>query len=155
MTSLNRAPNGDWFARKVIPAAVRESYRAAHGVGAEARFRRSASWKPELHALLTDSTVNAEIYMSYAALEPAINTFVDEQDQHRLFESDSDLDYPPDMQRYLNFLGDIVHAAIAFAEKLASIAIVYVDPPNYEENWMELAKKAGQTEFKYLSRGGR
>jgi hypothetical protein len=43
MTSLNRAPNGDWFARKVIPAAVRESYRTAHGVGAEARFRRPAS----------------------------------------------------------------------------------------------------------------
>jgi len=43
MTSLNRAPNGDWFARKVIPATVRESYRAAHGVSAEARFRRPAS----------------------------------------------------------------------------------------------------------------
>lgn len=43
MTSLTRAPNGDWFARKVIPAAVREAYRAAHGVSAEVRFRRPGS----------------------------------------------------------------------------------------------------------------
>lgn len=43
MTSLTRAKNGDWFARKGIPQAVRESYKAAHGVSQEERFRRPAS----------------------------------------------------------------------------------------------------------------
>lgn len=28
MTSLSRAPNGDWFARKGIPKDVREAYGA-------------------------------------------------------------------------------------------------------------------------------
>jgi hypothetical protein len=39
MTSLFRAPNGDWFARKMIPEDVREAYRAAFGVSQEARWR--------------------------------------------------------------------------------------------------------------------
>lgn len=43
MTSLNRATNGDWFARKGIPKDVREAYKRAYGVSQEERFRRPAS----------------------------------------------------------------------------------------------------------------
>lgn len=43
MTSLSRAPNGDWFARKGIPKDVREAYKRAHGVSQEERFRRPGS----------------------------------------------------------------------------------------------------------------
>lgn len=42
MTSIRRAPNGDWFARKVIPEDVREAYSKAFGAGREERFRRPA-----------------------------------------------------------------------------------------------------------------
>jgi integrase len=42
MTSLRRAPNGDWFARRMIPEDVREAYRVAFGVSQEARFRSRA-----------------------------------------------------------------------------------------------------------------
>ena len=43
MTSLSRAPNGDWFARKGIPKDVREAYKRAFGVSQEERFRRPGS----------------------------------------------------------------------------------------------------------------
>lgn len=43
MTSLSRATNGDWFARKGIPKDVREAYKSAYGVSQEARFRRPGS----------------------------------------------------------------------------------------------------------------
>lgn len=43
MTSLTRAKNGDWFARKGIPESVRAAYKAAFGVSQEERFRRPAS----------------------------------------------------------------------------------------------------------------
>ncbi|ACL62241.1 integrase family protein [Methylobacterium nodulans ORS 2060] len=43
MTSLSRAPNGDWFARKGIPKDIREAYKAAFGVSQEERFRRPSS----------------------------------------------------------------------------------------------------------------
>jgi integrase len=42
MTSLKRLKNGDWFARKGIPAGVRDAYRAAFGKSQEERFRRDA-----------------------------------------------------------------------------------------------------------------
>lgn len=42
MTSLTRAKNGDWFARKGIPADVRDSYQRAYGVRQEERFRSPA-----------------------------------------------------------------------------------------------------------------
>ena len=46
MVSLKRAPNGDWFARKAIPADLRHDYKAAHGVALEERLRRPGSLSP-------------------------------------------------------------------------------------------------------------
>jgi integrase len=43
MTTLSRAKNGDWFARKRIPEDVRSAYEAAHGKRQEERFRRPAA----------------------------------------------------------------------------------------------------------------
>ena len=44
MTTLRRAKNGDWFARKRIPEDIRSAYQRSHGKGhTEERFRRSAS----------------------------------------------------------------------------------------------------------------
>jgi hypothetical protein len=43
MTSLRRAPNGDWFSRKLIPEDIREAYKQTFGVSQEARFRCPAS----------------------------------------------------------------------------------------------------------------
>ncbi|PLK70906.1 hypothetical protein C0V73_09770 [Rhizobium sp. TH135] len=43
MTTLSRAPNGDWFARKAIPKDIREEYKSAYGVSQEERFRRPAA----------------------------------------------------------------------------------------------------------------
>ncbi|WP_156635310.1 hypothetical protein [Methylobacterium sp. Leaf123] len=43
MTSLSRASNGDWFARKGIPKDIRAAYKAAYGVAREERFRRPGS----------------------------------------------------------------------------------------------------------------
>ncbi|WP_210168270.1 hypothetical protein, partial [Aureimonas sp. Leaf454] len=46
MTSLRRAKNNDWFARKGIPADLRDSYAATFGVRQEERFRRPAALSP-------------------------------------------------------------------------------------------------------------
>ncbi|MDR3470537.1 MAG: hypothetical protein P4M09_02410, partial [Devosia sp.] len=39
MASLRRAPNGEWYSRRLIPDDVREAYSKAHGTGREVRFR--------------------------------------------------------------------------------------------------------------------
>jgi hypothetical protein len=46
MTTLRRATNGDWFARKRIPEDIRSAYLKAHGKGQEERFRLSAALSP-------------------------------------------------------------------------------------------------------------
>jgi integrase len=43
MPTLTRAPNGDHFSRKAIPADVRDAYAAAYGVKREALFRLEAT----------------------------------------------------------------------------------------------------------------
>jgi hypothetical protein len=47
MTTLRRAPNGDYFSRRMIPADVRAAYKATFGLSQEARFRAPASAHPQ------------------------------------------------------------------------------------------------------------
>lgn len=67
MTTLSKATNGDWFARKAIPADVREAYQAAYGVRQEERFRRSSSL-PQGHAKADFRDWDAEITRRIEAL---------------------------------------------------------------------------------------
>jgi hypothetical protein len=46
MVTLRRAPNGDWFARKAIPADLQDDYKKAHGRALEERFRAAATLSP-------------------------------------------------------------------------------------------------------------
>jgi hypothetical protein len=41
------------------------------------------------------------------------STFVD-GDRHKVFDSDTDLAYPPDLKHFLNYVGETVHAGIAY-----------------------------------------
>lgn len=111
-------------------------------------------WRAELHMLLPNNDVPSVAITSLMVLETAINTYVGDQG-HRFFESETDLMYPPDNQRFLNFLGETVHASIRFTERLAEIAIPEVELVDVKENWFELAKKAGQMDFHYLTKGKR
>lgn len=66
--------------------------------------QKTLEWRPELNAVLMIPGAPAEAFLGYAVLETAINTFVDGE-RHRIFDSDTDLAYPPDLTRFLNFLG--------------------------------------------------
>lgn len=117
--------------------------------------RKAIEWRPELNAVLVthDAGADADAFLSYAVLETAINTFVDGE-RHKVFESDTDLAYPPDLTRFLNYVGETVHAGIAYCSALSAIAVSRAELPDYREKWFELAAKAGQTEFKFITRKG-
>lgn len=115
--------------------------------------KKVIEWRPELNAVLATKKSGAHAFLSYAVLETAINTFVD-GDRHRVFDSDTDLAYPPDLTRFLNYVGDTVHIGIAYCEALAAIAVERAALPNFNENIIDLAFKAGQTDFKYITRKG-
>jgi len=65
MTSLKRKNNGDWFARKGIPADVRDSYKLAYGKSQEERFTRASS--------ITASMAKVEFSDWLAEIEERIN----------------------------------------------------------------------------------
>lgn len=93
---------------------------------------KTLEWHPELNKTLRDSAEHALWITSYLVLETAINTYVNE-DGHRFFEGDTDLVIPDERRRFLNFLGETVHAAMAFANKLAEIAVENKILANYDD----------------------
>jgi hypothetical protein len=53
-------------------------------------------------------------------LEAAINTYVKPDGSHKLFESETDLVYLPDLKRFLIFLTHEVRSGIEYLEALSS-----------------------------------
>lgn len=115
--------------------------------------RKVIEWRPELNALLAEPEEGAGVFLGYAVLETAINTYVDGE-RHRIFESDTDLAYPPDMTRFLDFLGQTVHVGIAYCEALGTVAVREAKLPDFQKNLLDLARKAGQTDFKFITKKG-
>ena len=115
--------------------------------------RKAIEWRPELNALLTKSEPGVETFLGYAVLETAINTFVDGE-RHRVFDGDTDLAYPPDMTRFLNYLGSTVHIGIAYCKAVAAAAVARAELPDFHENLLELSKRAGLTDFAFVTRKG-
>ncbi|RYH17490.1 MAG: hypothetical protein EON54_27845 [Alcaligenaceae bacterium] len=115
--------------------------------------QKAIEWRPELNALLTKVGTETDAFLGYAVLEAAINTFVD-RERHRIFDSDTDLAYPPDLTRFLNFLGSTVHVGIAYCAAVADAALKHANLPDYDENWWELSMKAGATDFAFITRKG-
>jgi hypothetical protein len=95
----------------------------------------------------------ADAFLSYAVLETPINTFVD-GDRHKVFDSDTDLAYPPDLTRFLNYVGQTTHAGIGYCEALAAIAFKRAALPDFNKDLIDLAFKASQPDFKFITRRG-
>ena len=90
--------------------------------------------------------------MSMFSLETAINTYTDPATGHKIFDSETDLNYPPDNTRFLNFLGETAIQSLEYSERLIEIAAGKVDIPDMKSEWLKLAKKAGKTEFRHLTK---
>ena len=115
--------------------------------------QKTLEWRPVLDAVLTKPGAPAEAFLGYAMLETAINTSV-YGERHRIFDSDTDLAYPPDMTRFLNFLGSTVHVGIVYCAAVATAALDHANLPDFNESWRELSAKAGATDFAFITRRG-
>ena len=101
--------------------------------------------------MCSDQQDGADVFLGYAVLETAINTCVDGE-EHQIFEGDTDLAYPPDMARFLDFIGQAVHIGIAYCEALAAVA--KGELPDFKANLLDLAVKNGNSDFKFITRKG-
>lgn len=115
---------------------------------------KAIEWKPELRCLAAHSEDDPRILYiaNLSLLETAINTYVDDQGKHKFFESETDLVYPPDWQRFLNFLEVSVRAAISYLQEFCTILKTKLDPSDPKRLNLDFSIKAGRTEFRFLKK---
>ena len=117
---------------------------------------KALEWKHELKMML-DKEYNPTIVSVFNLffLETAINTYVDDQGRHKLFDSETDLVYPPDEKHFRETLLESIDVASEFLDVLEQVLRPQVRIPETREEQFELFIKAGGTDFEYLRKGKR
>ena len=113
---------------------------------------KAIEWQPTLrHIAAKPNDPRAMLMMNLWILETAINTYVDGDGKHKVFEGDTDIMYPPDWERLLGFLEVTIRGGLEYLRKLQAISEPKILAELESPFSVELAVKAGQTEFKYLA----
>ncbi|EKP0296776.1 hypothetical protein JFR03_003572 [Aeromonas veronii] len=118
---------------------------------------KALEWNPEIRTLLTkmDEPVVA-YFVNKLILETAINTYVDAEEKHKVFESETDLSYPPDNTRFLKFLTLIIRASIEYLCKYLEIRRqelqAKLDEASSFEGMLKLGIEAGKTKFSFIKK---
>jgi len=71
--------------------------------------------------------------------------------KHRVFDSETDLMYPPDWVRFVAFLETTIRGGIEYFKTFQSCWMSETLSGFPNESELELALKAGETEFKFLA----
>lgn len=114
---------------------------------------KTVEWQPGLRYLalyLNDPKIMmvANLWL----LETAINTYADANQNHKFFESETDLTYPPDYKRFINFLEISVRISIKYLNDLCAIWLSEIPPPHPEKFDQDLWIKAARTKFDFLTK---
>lgn len=118
----------------------------------EELISKTIEWKPEILISLKERhTPDIILFYNFALLETAINTYVNEDDSHKIFENETDFMYPPNVERFTKRLIETIEKAIVFLETFEAILKNKIEPPTDERSKLDLFIKAGQTDFKYIS----
>lgn len=117
----------------------------------EELIQKAIEWRPELKYLLCkDKNEKIDYLYNLFILETVINTYVDNDGKHKIFSSDTDLVYPDDINRFLEYLYFIVQSAIEFLNELCKILEIKIDMKKLETVDMEDWIKAGKTDFRFI-----
>tara|TARA_R110001599_G_scaffold346654_1_gene572178 strand:+ start:2029 stop:2670 length:642 start_codon:yes stop_codon:yes gene_type:complete len=114
---------------------------------------KTYEWRPELRKLPEIREANGTIALNFFVLETAINTYVAADGSHGKFPSETDLYYPPDMDRFCAWLSDTVRLAINACDLLGSITHGDVAPLGEPADEFESFITAGLTEFSRIRKG--
>lgn len=117
---------------------------------------KALEWKPELRLTL-DKEYDPNIVLAYNCwiLETAINTYVDDHGRHKVFNSETDLQYPPDEKRFRDTLLRSIDHASDFLKTVEQVLRPKISMPKTDSERMKLFMKAGLTDFEYLNKKGR
>jgi hypothetical protein len=113
---------------------------------------KTFEWLPQAYVTLGKKDASHQLILSWFVLETAINTYTDPWSGHKIFDGETDLNYPPDRTRFLNFLGETAVNSLRYSALLIEVAAGNVDAPDMQKEWVSLAIKAGETDFEYLTK---
>lgn len=118
-------------------------------------IEKALEWHPEIRSLLNKtSDCHVMGFYNMWILETAINSYVDSDGKHKIFDSETDLTYPPDNTRFLIYMTKIIKSGILFIEELIlAMDVDYekLSNPDFEEV-LRLAGIAGKTEFSFIKK---
>jgi|LauGreDrversion4_2_1035121.scaffolds.fasta_scaffold12103_1 hypothetical protein len=119
-------------------------------------IEKTLEWKPELPLTLDrDHDAGIILIYNYWLLETAINTYVDLEGNHKVFDCETDLMYPPDFKHFENTLTTTIDQATKFLSAVEAILKPTISLPDSEEDKMKMFMKAGLTDFAFLTKKGR
>ncbi|WP_026193548.1 hypothetical protein WKI13_02150 [Teredinibacter turnerae] len=110
-------------------------------------LERAAQWIPEIFHIKTQDSDEQIAFLSYKAiLEAAINSYLNEDGEQKIFKTEIDFLYPPDAQLFFEFLSDIVKRSIDWLENARKIIKSEIEFHS-DDKIKELGIIAGQTNF--------
>lgn len=114
-------------------------------------IEKALEWKPEILLTLDkDHEPNLILLYNFALLETAINTYVGPDGAHKIFETETDLAYPPDAKRFQDLLIGSIAQASDYLRKVEIIIKPQISVPKFGSLQMQLYMKAGLTDFAYI-----
>ena len=121
----------------------------------EELVRQAIAWRPEIRMFVSDIDETKSTLIDLFVLETAINTYIAEDGSHKIFDGETDLVYPPDVQRFNAYLEKTVTGALSYLDMLIRTLLAGYTPPNWEEEGLQLAAKAGKMDFGFVTKGKR
>lgn len=116
-------------------------------------IEKAIEWKPKLKYLAAQMDDQKVMFMvNIFVIKTAINTYVGEDGKHKVFESETDLVYPPDWKRFVDCLEVSIRSAIHYLEDLCGALNAAIDHPAPDQFDFELWTKAGRTDFAFLKK---
>lgn len=112
---------------------------------------KAIEWQPTLRA--APGHLDAPefvVLVNLWLLETAINTYVEPDGRHKIFDTETDVFYPPNWSRFMEFLKATIRGSIAYLQRLYDLWAPTLPKPTPGKVDVEAVIRAGQTEFKFL-----
>lgn len=114
-------------------------------------IEKAIEWKPELRYLAAQMDNQKIMFLvNIFVLETAINTCVGEGGKHKVFESETNLVYPPDRKRFMDYLEVSIRSAIEYLRELCEVLTAAIEHPAHDDFDFKVWAKAGKIHFCFL-----
>ncbi|MCU7552843.1 hypothetical protein OCK74_27235 [Chitinophagaceae bacterium LB-8] len=114
-------------------------------------LNNAIQWEPHIfHVNIKDEETVQLLLIRKSLLESAINSYIDNDGNHKVFRTEIDFNFPKDKTLFLNFLGELNESSIAWLDDMAKLIKEKID---FWDNSkiIEMAKRAGETDFNLKS----